>query len=118
MGLLVWHGGLSGSAPLSMTTMSGAAKVVPAQFLEQLESVALSDSIGSPLNLLVSGGLILLVPIMLALLAPTGNSGVRSIAEFGLTQGMKINRRRCTTLFRINLIILLSLLGCSQFHYS
>jgi short-chain fatty acids transporter len=87
MGLLVWHGGLSGSAPLSMTTMSGAAKVVPAQFLEQLESVALSDSIGSPLNLLVSGGLILLVPIVLALLAPNGSSGLRSIAEFDVDPG-------------------------------
>jgi short-chain fatty acids transporter len=87
VGLLVWHGGLSGSAPLSMTTKSGAAKVVPSQYLEQLESIALSDSIGSPLNFVVSGGLVVLVPILLALLAPKSNGDIRTIEAFGVNPG-------------------------------
>jgi short-chain fatty acids transporter len=68
MGLLVWHGGLSGSAPLTMTTPQGAAAV-------GLEShagrgVPLSETLFSPLNLVVTTGLVLGVPVLLALLAP------------------------------------------------
>ncbi len=84
-GLIVWHGGLSGSAPLSMTTAEGAAKVVPAEYLQQIEAVALSDTIGSSMNLLVSGGLLILVPVLLALLAPKNH--IRTIDEFGVDPG-------------------------------
>ena len=82
MGLLVWHGGLSGSAPLSMTTIDGAAKVVPAQYLEQVESILLSDSIGSTLNIFVSGGLLVLVPLVLFVLAPKNAVDIRPIGSF------------------------------------
>ncbi|MDP6601879.1 MAG: TIGR00366 family protein [Phycisphaerales bacterium] len=84
-GLIVWHGGLSGSAPLSMTTAEGAAKVVPAEYLQQIEAIALSDTIGSSMNLLVSGGLLILVPVLLALLAPKNH--IRTIDEFGVDPG-------------------------------
>ena len=87
VGLLVWHGGLSGSAPLSMTTKLGAEKVVPTQFLEQLESISLSSSIGSPMNLLISGGLVLLIPIVLASLAPKNTNDIRPIDTFGVDSG-------------------------------
>lgn len=93
VGLLVWHGGLSGSAPLSMTTQSGAAKVVPAQYLEQLESITLSHSIGSPMNFLISGGLVFLIPIMLALLAPKNKSDLRSIELFRVDPGNAIDHK-------------------------
>jgi short-chain fatty acids transporter len=87
MGLLVWHGGLSGSAPLSMTTLDGAAKVVPSQYLEQVESIVLSDSIGSNLNYIISGGLLVLVPVMLFLLAPKNKQDLRPIGMFGVDPG-------------------------------
>ena len=87
MGLLVWHGGLSGSAPLSMTTIDGASMVVPAQYLEQVESILLRDSIGSTLNIFVSGGLLVLVPIVLFVLAPKNSVDIRPIGLFDVDSG-------------------------------
>lgn len=87
VGLLVWHGGLSGSAPLSMTTRLGAEKVIPTHFIEQLESISLSSSIGSPMNLLISGGLVLLIPTVLASLAPKNTTDIRPIETFGVDPG-------------------------------
>ncbi|MDP7004838.1 MAG: TIGR00366 family protein [Phycisphaerales bacterium] len=87
MGLLVWHGGLSGSAPLSMTTIDGAAKVVPEQYLEHVESILLSESIGSSMNYIISGGLLVLVPIMLFLLAPKNQKDIRPIDMFEVDCG-------------------------------
>ena len=87
MGLLVWHAGLSGSAPLSMTTLDGAAKVVPSQYLEQVESILLSESIGSTLNFIISGGLLIVIPLMLFLLAPKNQGDVRPIGMFGVDPG-------------------------------
>ena len=60
-GMLVWHGGLSGSAPLTMTT---SASVLPKEVVEQLgiESVPLGDTIFSGLNIMVTIGLLVLVP--------------------------------------------------------
>ena len=72
MGLLVWHGGLSGSAPLKMTTETEARDVLPASVFESLETsaVPLSDTILSPMNLFVSGGLLIIIPVVLWLLTP------------------------------------------------
>ncbi|MEM1184368.1 MAG: TIGR00366 family protein [Planctomycetota bacterium] len=71
MGLLVWHGGLSGSAPLTMAKPSEAAAVLPAGFDEYaLAGVELSRTLGSGLNIVATGGLIVLVPLVLMLLAP------------------------------------------------
>ncbi|MBC8421735.1 short-chain fatty acid transporter [bacterium] len=84
VGLLVWHGGLSGSAPLSMTTVEGASKVVPAEYLDSVSAVLLSDSIGSSLNFFVSGGMLILIPLLLMVLAPKRTEDIRSIGEFGV----------------------------------
>jgi short-chain fatty acids transporter len=53
--------------------------------LQQIEAIALSDTIGSSMNLLVSGGLLILVPVLLALLAPKNH--IRTIDEFGVDPG-------------------------------
>jgi short-chain fatty acids transporter len=93
MGLLVWHGGLSGSAPLSMTTAQGAAKVLPAEAMATLraqvrpgsdpeQGIPLTETIGSPLNLLITGGLVLGVPLLLMLLAPRSAEDMRPIDRF------------------------------------
>ncbi len=87
MGLLVWHGGLSGSAPLSMTTQAGAEKVIPQQFIDSIETVVLSDSIGSSLNLIVSGGLLIIAPLMLYLLTPKDVSSFKPISVFNVDPG-------------------------------
>jgi short-chain fatty acids transporter len=72
MGLMVWHGGLSGSAPLSTTTRDGAAKVLPGAYVEMLEggAVPLSQTLFTAQNLIITGGLVVIAPVMLWLLSP------------------------------------------------
>ncbi|MFO0836479.1 MAG: TIGR00366 family protein [Phycisphaerales bacterium] len=71
-GLMVWHGGLSGSAPLSMTSKLEAAKVLPASAMTSLGDVPvpLDQSMFAPFNLVITLGLLALVPLVLALLSP------------------------------------------------
>ena len=69
-GLLVWHGGFSGSAPLSMTTMAGAEKVLPEAMVAADALTPLRATILSPTNLLITGGLLLIVPTLLWLMSP------------------------------------------------
>ena len=80
-GLLVWHGGFSGSAPLSMTTAEGAEKVLPEAMVGAEAMVPLGQTILSPSNFLVTGGLLLIVPILLGLMAPPAAQSA-SIASF------------------------------------
>ena len=62
-GLAVWHGGLSGSAPLKAAES--------AQFTEGAsQAISVSETLFSPLNLVVSGGLLVLLPVMCVALAP------------------------------------------------
>lgn len=74
-GLMVWHGGLSGSAPLSMTTAEGASRVLPRQVIERLAGeggagVPLSETLFAPFNLVITLGLLVVVPVVLAMLSP------------------------------------------------
>ncbi|HRJ50436.1 MAG TPA: TIGR00366 family protein, partial [Phycisphaerales bacterium] len=80
-GLMVWHGGLSGSAPLSMTTAVGAARVLPAQVVAGMDGsgVPLTQTILSPLNLVVTGGLLVIIPAVMALSAPRKAEDIRPI---------------------------------------
>ena len=82
MGMLTWHGGLSGSAPLSMTTTSGAEKVLPAEYVAEIGTIPLEATIFSPLNLIVSLGLLILIPAFLALLAPSQAGDMKPIDAF------------------------------------
>lgn len=83
MGMLVWHGGFSGSAPLTMVSQSEAARVLPAATLVMLAdhrgegwTIDLGRTLLSPLNLFVTGGLLLIVPVLLALLTPRAEDPV------------------------------------------
>jgi len=68
-GFLAWHGGLSGSAPLTVAT-SG-------HFLEgEIGVIPVARTLGSPLNLAMSAMLLVAVPLFAALLAP--RSGERA----------------------------------------
>jgi short-chain fatty acids transporter len=91
-GLAVWHGGLSGSAPLkaaeSVRFTQGGADAIP-----------VSETLFSPLNLVVSGGLLVLLPLLCVALAPKESSvpeplpsknepaGPRERSLFGLLVG-------------------------------
>ena len=62
-GLLVWHGGLSGSAPLSIAT--------PGHPLESsMGIIPISETVLSPMNLGVTLFLLIAVPTLLMLMAP------------------------------------------------
>lgn len=89
-GLLVWHGGLSGSAPLKSTTAAELLDIVKdpalvAQIvgqpqsvianaspvdLAQLTAIPLTDSIFSQMNLVVTAALLVVIPAVFMLLAP------------------------------------------------
>ena len=82
MGLLVWHGGFSGSAPLSMTTTAGAAKVLPTDVAKEVGTIPLEQTILSPMNLVVSLGLLVLVPLLLRWLAPRDEDSMQPCSDF------------------------------------
>lgn len=69
-GLMAWHGGLSGSAPLKVTQAADVVEVLGPQLAAQVGTVPLSETIFSPLNLLVSGGLLVLGPLLFMALVP------------------------------------------------
>ncbi|MCC5822179.1 MAG: TIGR00366 family protein [Phycisphaerales bacterium] len=76
-GMLVWHGGFSGSAPLTMVADIEAARVLPPDTIRLLTDelgegwgIDLSRTLLSPMNLFVTGGLLILVPALLWLLTP------------------------------------------------
>ncbi|MEM1424168.1 MAG: TIGR00366 family protein, partial [Planctomycetota bacterium] len=67
-GMLVWHGGFSGSAPITMTTEKQIAKVFPTGM--EVGVLSLRETLLSPLNLVATIGLIVIVPILFMLLTP------------------------------------------------
>ena len=87
MGMLVWHGGFSGSAPLTMTTSKGLESVLPPEVITRLgiESVPLGETIFSNVNIMVTIGLLILVPLTLYLLAPRSKSETRTAEDLGIT---------------------------------
>ncbi|MCH2135159.1 MAG: TIGR00366 family protein [Phycisphaerales bacterium] len=96
MGLLVWHGGFSGSAPLAMTTRAGAEKVLPSDLVEQVGAVGLESTVLSELNLVVTGGLLVLLPVLLGLLGSRTDSVVQASEVLGpesdeIAQGPEID---------------------------
>ncbi len=67
-GLMVWHGGLSGSAPLKVTTAKDIAEVFGPD--APITPIDLSRTLFSPLNLFITCGLVVLTPALISLLAP------------------------------------------------
>ena len=62
-GLAIWHGGLSGSAPLKAAES--------AQFTQGMtQAIPVSETLFSSLNFVVSGGLVVLLPLTCMALAP------------------------------------------------
>ena len=81
MGLMVWHGGFSGSAPLKVTTAQGLRDVIPVSVIGSLDlqPILLSRTLLSPMNLFISGGLLVIIPVMLWLLTPKDDAGVMAM---------------------------------------
>lgn len=62
-GLLIWHGGLSGSAPLMVAT--------PGHFLEkEIGIIPVTRTLLSPMNIAIRAALLVAAPLLLALMVP------------------------------------------------
>lgn len=81
LGLMVWHGGFSGSAPLSMTTEGGIRASLGAA--STATPIPLDRTLLSPMNLVITGGLLVLCPLMAWLLSPKDASAMRQASAFG-----------------------------------
>jgi len=72
-GLAVWHGGLSGSAPLLVATKG--------HFLEkQIGIIPVSKTLGSPLNITVLIVMLIMIPLVMYLMSPKDESKIKTIA--------------------------------------
>lgn len=79
VGLMVWHGGFSGTAPLKISKESEITSMFGDSGIT-MEPLLLTETLLSPLNLIVSLGLVIVAAIVMALLMPRhGNvSGISS----------------------------------------
>jgi short-chain fatty acids transporter len=68
-GLLIWHGGLSGSAPLSIATPGHP-------LVESIGVIPIGRTILSPMNLIATLFLLVSVPTLLAMMAPDEDEDV------------------------------------------
>ncbi len=68
VGLMTWHGGFSGTAPLKVSTAAEIADVLPAGVA--IDPIPINETILSPMNLVITGGLIAIATVLFALLMP------------------------------------------------
>ncbi len=81
LGLLTWHGGFSGTAPLKVTTERELRDVL-GQTADLVQPMPLTETILSPMNLVVTGGLLLLAPLVMALLTPKREDQMEPASHF------------------------------------
>ncbi len=81
-GLMCWHGGFSGSAPLMMTTEANVARFLGEDVATEVGTLSFMKTVLSPMNLVVTLGLLFLVPALAAALAPRGAEPCESMTEY------------------------------------
>jgi short-chain fatty acids transporter len=74
-GLMVWHGGLSGTAPLKATTEKDMVEVLGPELASRVGTLSLEQTLLGDLNLFVSGGLLILGPLLFMAMVPTEGEG-------------------------------------------
>lgn len=73
-GMMVWHGGLSGTAPLKVTTMPDLVEVLGPQLAAQVGPIPLGASLFGSLNLWVTIGLWVIAPLLFVAITPRDGS--------------------------------------------
>jgi short-chain fatty acids transporter len=81
VGLMVWHGGFSGTAPLKVTTLSELRDVLGST-ADSISPMPITETILSPMNLIVTGGLLILAPIVMMLLTPKSDGHIEGAELF------------------------------------
>lgn len=79
-GMMLWHGGLSGTAPLKATTLADLSEVLGPTLAAQVGPVPLTDTLLGGLNLWVTGGLWLLAPLLFMAMTPQGDADPHAAA--------------------------------------
>src|SRR5690606_6003213 len=69
--MMTWHGGVSGRAPLKAASANGMEEIMGAELALRLGVISVEDTLLSPLNMVVTGGLWLLGPCLFAALMPS-----------------------------------------------
>ncbi len=69
-GMMVWHGGLSGTAPLKATTLGDLQEVLGPALAGQIGPIPITETLFGGLNLWVTGGLWLLAPLLFMAMTP------------------------------------------------
>ncbi len=82
VGLLVWHGGFSGTAPLKVTNDAEIADILPAGL--NLAPIDLTQTVLSPMNLVATGGLLIIAPLVMALMTPKSEDAREPASAFGV----------------------------------
>ncbi len=77
-GLMVWHGGLSGSAPLTLTQTKDLVSILGRSDVQPL---GLGDTIFSPLNIVVTWVLLVFVPLFLSWMLPSSPDDIVEITD-------------------------------------
>ncbi|MBX3275340.1 MAG: TIGR00366 family protein [Sandaracinaceae bacterium] len=82
-GMMCWHGGLSGTAPLKVTTRAGLEELLGASTPHDLAPIEFTRTVLGAANLVTTGGLFVLVPLACYLLAPrAGDPSLEPIDRF------------------------------------
>ena len=76
-GLLCWHGGLSGSAPLKVTSQKDIVEFLGAEAAATVPAIPFTATVLSTTNLLVTGGLLVIVPSLCAAMTPKSTASQR-----------------------------------------
>lgn len=79
-GMMVWHGGLSGTAPLKVTRIADLQDLVDASEGTSLSTTSLQETIFSPLNLYTNVGLFILAVVGFYFLTPTPGQDPQAMA--------------------------------------
>ena len=80
-GLMVWHGGLSGSAPLKVTLSKDLGEILGPELAKQIVAMPLSETIGAWPNLLANAALLVIVPLVLIRMLPRDERERRAAPE-------------------------------------
>ncbi len=81
-GLMTWHGGFSGSAPLMMTTEANVARFLGDEVAAEVGTLSFTETVLGPMNLVVTLGLIVIVPSLCAALAPRRDEPSQSMTDY------------------------------------
>ncbi len=98
-GLLVWHGGFSGSAPLKVTSAKDLTDVLETDLAQRIEPMLLEQTIGSSLNIVVTLLCLIGVPLLFLFMAPKDEQTMENAPDELLAEASTENNTIATQTF-------------------